>query len=103
MNYQKCYHCGAEYGLHQSETENCPMGGVEETREGKKQQWAASTFLEDKVRRLEVAAPQLLSALQDCVRYFEQHRNGGCNGEGKKHETGSCYEKAITAIKIATA
>lgn len=63
MNYEKCYNCGADYGLHQSETERSPAGGVEETRDGKKQEWSETTFLDANVRKVELAAPALLKAL----------------------------------------
>ena len=61
--YTKCFHCGADNGLHQSETEQCPRNGIEETREGHRQQWASTTFLDADVVRLEQAAPQMLEAL----------------------------------------
>ncbi len=48
MNYEKCLHYGAEYGLHEFETLHCPKNGREETREGHKQEWANSIFHEDK-------------------------------------------------------
>lgn len=53
--------------------------------------------------KLIAAAPDLLEAVKDCVRYFEQHKNGGYNGEGKKWEKDSAYDKAFSAIKKATA
>lgn len=62
-SYKVCFHCGAEYGLHRSETDQCPVGGVEETREGHKQQWSSNTFLDADAVRLEKAAPQMLEAL----------------------------------------
>ena len=42
--YQKCINCGAEYGLHRSETNQCPHLGIEETRDGHKQKWDDATF-----------------------------------------------------------
>ena len=45
-----CYNCGADQGLHQSETMQCPRHGIEETRfdklKGKfyPQQWDSTTF-----------------------------------------------------------
>jgi len=44
MNYEKCSICGAEYGLHKSETNKCPVNGREETREGYKQKWDNTYF-----------------------------------------------------------
>jgi len=41
---QKCINCGAWYGLHQYETQLCPLGGIEETRPSHKQQWANTIF-----------------------------------------------------------
>ena len=44
MNYEKCSICGAEYGLHKYDSNNCPVGGREETREGHRQEWANTHF-----------------------------------------------------------
>ena len=63
-NYTKCFHCGADYGLHHFETQQCPLHGIEETREGHKQRWASTTFLDAQAVQLENAAPKLLSALK---------------------------------------
>ncbi len=39
-----CENCGADYALHQYETERCPKNGREETREGFKQQWSETRY-----------------------------------------------------------
>lgn len=39
----KCKNCGADYALHQSETDNCPEGGFE-AAPGRKQRWAETVF-----------------------------------------------------------
>lgn len=44
-SYVKCKHCGADYGLHHYETNQCPAGGVE-APVGKGQVWSRSTFEE---------------------------------------------------------
>lgn len=62
-----CAHCGADYGLHQSEAEHCPKNGIEETREYKKQQWEETTFKDSGEKKLEDAAPELLEALQEIL------------------------------------
>jgi len=62
--YTKCFHCGADNGLHHYETDQCPLHGIEETRDGHKQQWASTTFLDAESVQLENAAPQLRDALK---------------------------------------
>ena len=64
MSYQKCFHCGAGHGLHRSETYQCPLHGIEETREGKKQQWAETTFLDYERGRLEELAPEMFETIK---------------------------------------
>lgn len=44
-SYRKCKNCGADYGLHHYETNQCPAGGVE-APVGKEQVWNRSTFEE---------------------------------------------------------
>jgi hypothetical protein len=41
---EKCALCGADYGLHRSDDDRCPAGGVEETRPDHTQQWSTLTF-----------------------------------------------------------
>lgn len=42
--YKKCTNCGADYGLHHFETQQCPHNGVEEWRDGHKQKWDDTIF-----------------------------------------------------------
>lgn len=68
MNYEKCYNCGAEHGLHQSGTNHCPVGGVEETRDGHKQKWADTYFLEHKQRQIEIDMQELLLQMLEAAK-----------------------------------
>ena len=43
MKSNSCAHCGAEYGLHHYETEQCPRNGVEAPI-GATQYWGSSVF-----------------------------------------------------------
>lgn len=89
----KCYHCGASYGLHQSETELCPVGGVEETRPGYKQQWASTFFIEHNTKKVELAAFDLLRACQQLIDApHQEHFAARLNDEEMK---------GIDAIKAA--
>ncbi len=58
-----CAHCGAELGLHKFDNSECPKNGVEETREGKRQEWQETTFEDSGEKKLKDAAPELLEAL----------------------------------------
>ncbi len=44
-SYAKCKNCGADYGLHHYETNQCPVGGVE-APVGRPQVWMTVTFEE---------------------------------------------------------
>lgn len=39
-----CKNCGADYMLHHYMTMQCPVGGREETRANKEQEWKDTTF-----------------------------------------------------------
>mgnify|MGYP006337670877 CR=1 FL=1 len=67
MNHERCYNCGADYGLHQSGTNHCPYNGIEEIREGFKQQWATTYFVEHKQKQIELAGWDLLKACQQLI------------------------------------
>lgn len=75
MNYEKCYNCGADYGLHQSETERCPKNGREISiaafERGEKQQWEETTFVETKARVMADLAPTMLEVLKQAVKKYE--------------------------------
>lgn len=58
-----CANCGADKGLHHYETEQCPKNGMEEYREGRKQEWEDTTWQDSGYKNLEKAAPALLEAL----------------------------------------
>jgi hypothetical protein len=72
-SYTKCFHCGADYGLHHYETQQCPLHGIEETREGRKQQWTSNTFLDAQAVKLEQAAPKLLAALENTWKSLQTY------------------------------
>ena len=61
-----CFHCGADDGLHQSETMKCPRFGVE-AHFGKTQEWDEKTFVNADYQRLCDAAPFLLEACKILV------------------------------------
>lgn len=73
----KCYHCGAEQGLHQYKSMLCPKNGIEETRFDKiknqyyPQQWEETTFEDSGIKKLNDAAPELLEALIDEVNFLK--------------------------------
>lgn len=62
-----CGNCGAGEGLHHYETRQCPKNGVEEWRDGKKQEWQETFFENRKWQQLIASAPDLLEALQQVV------------------------------------
>lgn len=64
--YQICSNCGADEGLHHYSTQQCPKNGIEEWRDGKKQEWQDTVFYPIDKKRLEDAAPKLLDALKVC-------------------------------------
>lgn len=59
MYDEKCVNCGATEGLHQYETNRCPMNGVEAPI-GKPQLWMDKTFLADKDRPMTRAEVQAM-------------------------------------------
>lgn len=67
MKTDICYNCGAENGLHQSETNKCPKNGRELPmhlwERGERQQWEETVFEDSGIRKLHDAAPELLEAL----------------------------------------
>lgn len=87
----KCFNCGGDYGIHQSETEHCPAGGVE-ARYDRRQEWVETVFVERRQRILEQAAPELLEALQEIT-------SAVVSG---KSRTEAEVSKALEAIKKAT-
>lgn len=66
-----CAHCGADYGLHRSEDENCPKNGRELPmhlwEKGERQQWEETTFKDSGEKKLEDAAPDLLQSLKHAM------------------------------------
>lgn len=89
-----CYNCGADDGLHHHLTNQCPKNGREETREGKKQEWAETTFENKKWRQVRDAAPELLKNL---VRLLDR-----INENDLWNTFPSACERAEAAIKKAT-
>ena len=79
MKYEVCSNCGADEGLHHYETQQCPKNGIEEYREGRKQEWQDTTFYPADKKRLEDAAPELLSVLKEAKEVLLQldHRHNG--------------------------
>lgn len=53
----RCENCGATYGLHQFETNQCPAGGFE-APVGQMQSWAATTFLKSPLTTKQEEYPQ---------------------------------------------
>lgn len=54
------------------------------------------------IQKLQTQNKVMLEALQNCVRYFVQHRNGGFNGMNLLSEKDSAYDKSVQAIKTTT-
>ncbi len=59
-----CAICGADDGLHQSETNICPKYGREETNPSLPQRWGDTVFVDSGIKKLEDAAPDLLESLE---------------------------------------
>jgi len=59
-----CAICGADSGLHQSETERCPLYGREETNPTLPQRWDDDVFVDSGINKLQDSAPELLEALE---------------------------------------
>lgn len=82
QNYNNgiCYHCGADDGLHRSETNQCPLNGREEYREGKKQIWMDTTFEDSGIRKIEDAAIEMFEALKTIrsICANKDHGREGC-------------------------
>lgn len=58
-----CKNCGADYGLHHYETNQCPVGG-REAPHGRKQEWKSTTFEEqESVNELQELKNKLAEAL----------------------------------------
>jgi hypothetical protein len=76
-----CANCGADYGIHRSETEQCPAGGVEETRFDKltgkyyPQKWSSTTFKDSGEKMLRDAAPDMYEALKRLQQHFSDPFN----------------------------
>jgi len=58
-----CANCGAGGGLHKSSGHNCPKFGIEETREGHRQQWQDSIFEDAGLKQFYDTAPLLATTL----------------------------------------
>lgn len=70
----KCKNCGAEYGLHNGYTDQCPLGG-REAPIGRKQEWKSTTFEIDdtddliaRIADLEAQVAALLEAVPSANR-----------------------------------
>ena len=59
-----CANCGADYGLHQYATNQCPRFGREESNPNKPKQWDETVFEDSGLTALHDAAPDLLEALE---------------------------------------
>ena len=66
-----CANCGANDGLHHYETNQCPRNGIEETRDGKKQEWQNTIFINQEYQRLSDAAPELLAACKEVLSKYQ--------------------------------
>lgn len=63
----KCFHCGADDGLHQYETMKCPRFGIE-APVGRDQEWDEKTFVNADYQRLCDVAPVMLEALKKIAK-----------------------------------
>lgn len=70
MMYGICANCGAEAGLHHYETSQCPLHGIEETRDRHPQRWADTTFKEKQDALLEDCAPRMLAAIINAEKFL---------------------------------
>lgn len=64
-----CGNCGATYGLHQYETNQCPASGVE-ARFDRPQQWQQTIWVDSGQARLEANAEELLKAAEKFRLYL---------------------------------
>ena len=66
-NKDKCANCGATYGIHNGDTDQCPAGGMEAPI-GKRQRWDLSTWratsVEDELRAQIVALTARVKKLE---------------------------------------
>lgn len=79
-----CKNCNVDFGLHHFKTYQCPMGGIEETREGHKQEWAETVYerdnsdyeetireLQQKVSSLEKEKAELVGILIKALNWIQ--------------------------------
>ncbi len=80
----KCANCGATYGIHNGDTDQCPTGGVE-SPVGKRQRWSNSTWratsVEDELRD-QVKA--LTARVQKLERQSYTDLDGRNKGRGRE-------------------
>lgn len=101
----KCYYCGAELGIHKSETLNCPKDGKEEMRWDDlnnryyPQQWNRTTFEDSGIKKIELASFEMLTSLISCNKRLEEYKkkNGDIGGR-----LTDCMIENLLAIKKAT-
>ncbi len=96
-----CFNCGTDDGLHQSETHKCPKNGMELPmhlwNRGERQQWEETVFEDSGLKKIELSAPDMLEALQRCVKFFDK----AIANTDDKYES-SMVLQAKAAIKKAT-
>ena len=69
---EKCKNCGADYGLHHYQTDQCPVGGIEAPI-GQKQEWKTSTYeeqLNPSYEELLTQRDQLKKALETLLKQW---------------------------------
>ena len=62
----KCAECGGDYGIHHSETNQCPVNGVE-AAVGRKQEWQSTTFVPEtssEIDNLKAQVKKLLKRIE---------------------------------------
>ena len=88
INRTKCIHCGAEEGLHQSETNLCPLHGIEEHREGHRQRWADTVFETNAPSPLQHELSEMLNEVLDDLKknnyidYLQERMNAAAAESG---------------------
>jgi hypothetical protein len=78
----KCANCGATYGIHNGDTDQCPAGGLEATG-GKKQRWQASTWRAIDVKDDVVALKAQVEELKRRLDKVEKVSYTDLDGRGK--------------------
>lgn len=106
-----CANCGADFGLHQSETNACPKNGIEISMSawdrGERQQWEETTWEDSGEKQLKDSAPNLYEALQGFIKLralieYPDKENESDQYQGEAQAIFVAFKKAEAALHLAT-